>query len=63
MIEDSNALRGVWKMGVVEEAIRSKDEKVRRCKLTYRTSTGTKEVIERGVQKLIVIVPVEGDDE
>lgn len=63
LIEDSNALRGVWKMGVVEEAIPSKDNKVRRCKIMYRTSTGTREVIERAVQKLIVITPVNENDE
>ena len=62
VIEDSNTFRGVWKMGVVDEAIISKDGKVRRCKIMYKTPAGTVEVIERAIQKLIVIAPVGGED-
>ena len=61
MIEDSNAIRGKWKMGLVTNAKVSEDGKVRRCDITYKTPTGITEVIERAVQKLIVIVPVSED--
>ena len=47
-------------MGLVTEIIPSKDERVRRVKIFYRTQeTGSKQEVERAVQRLIVIVPVE----
>ena len=58
LIEDANALRGKWKMGVVSEAIVSEDGKVRKVSVTYKNPN---ETVRRPVQKLIVIVPVEGD--
>ena len=34
LIQDSNELRGVWKMGLVTEAVPSEDSKVRRVKVS-----------------------------
>ena len=58
LIEDNDALRAKWKKGVISNVIISKDGKVRRCNITYKTPNGMTETIERAVQKLIVIVPV-----
>ena len=58
LIEDSNAIRGQWKMGVVVEAIQSQDGRVRKANISYKNPN---ETVQRAVQKLIVIVPVDGD--
>ena len=44
-------------MVVVEEAILSGDNRVRKVMIAYRTKDGTRLVVERPVQKLIVLVP------
>jgi 1,4-dihydroxy-2-naphthoyl-CoA synthase len=46
-------------MALVEEAIVSADGRVRRVMISYRTDEGTKSIVERPVQKLIVIAPKE----
>ena len=50
-------LEGNWKMALVKEPIVSEDGKVRRVKLGYRTAEGTKQEVERAVQRLIPLVP------
>ena len=45
------------KMALVKEPIVSKDGKVRRVKLGYRTAEGAKEEVERTVERLILLVP------
>ena len=57
LIEDSNAIRGVWKMGIITEAMVSLDGRVRRVQVAYGEKRNT--VIERPVQKLIVLIPVD----
>ena len=60
LIQDSNEVRGKWKMGLVEEGINSLDGKVRRVKISYRTTEdGSRRVIERPVQRLILLAAVE----
>ena len=50
-------------MGLVTEAVPSEDSKVRRVKVSYRTTeTGAKQEVTRAVQKLIVLVPVDEDN-
>ena len=70
MIQDSNNLRGKYKMGIVTETYPSNDGRVRRVKVSYKNNTegpnytGAKFVsVERAVQKLIVIVPNDSDGE
>ena len=58
LVQDSNAVRGEWKMALVEEAKCSKDGRVRRVIVSYRTSLGTRKEVERPVQRLILLVPV-----
>ena len=57
LVQDLNALRSQWKMALVEEPILSEDGRVRRCEISYRSPGGTRQTVERPVQKLIVIVP------
>ena len=61
LIEDSNAIRGKWKMGLVKNVKVSEDGKVRRCNITYTSATGITQTVERAVQKLIVLVPITED--
>ena len=46
-------------MAIVEQPITSTDGKVRRAMISYKTDEGTRSLVERAVQKLIVIVPKE----
>ena len=59
-IQDSNVIRGEWKLGVIENIIDSKDGRVRNVEVRYKIGT-TNVKVKRPVQRLIVIVPVEGD--
>ena len=59
LVQDLNLVRGQWRMALVEEAIVSADGRVRRVMISYRTDEGTKSIVERPVQKLIVIAPKE----
>ena len=67
LIKDSNALRGNWKMGRVSKVKPSADSYVRRCSAFYKQVLPGKDIpksritIERPVQDLIVIVPIEGE--
>ena len=61
LVEDSDALRGEWKMARVIEAKAGEDGKVRRVRLFYKSKAGTAQEIERAVQKLILLVPADGD--
>jgi len=54
-VQDSNDVRGKWKMASVKEPLISQDGRVRRVKLNYRTDAGTDQVVERPVQRLILL--------
>ena len=56
LVQDSNQVRGEWRRGIVRVANPSRDGKVRR--VTIECSNGsTKVVLERAVQRLVVLVP------
>ena len=57
LVQDADLIRGQWKMALVEDVIPSKDNKVRRVMVTYKTEEGTRQIVERAVQKLILLVP------
>ena len=59
LLQDSNALRGQWKKAVVEEATVSSDGKVRHVRIRYRSKENKNIVIDRPVQRLILLVPVD----
>lgn len=58
ILQDSNVVRGEWKKAIVTETMRSEDGLVRRIILEY-TSGSTRIKVERPVQKVIVLVPVD----
>ena len=57
LVQDSNAVRGQWKMAIVEEVIKSGDNKVRRVIVAHSTEGGARNRIERPVRKLILLAP------
>ena len=59
LIDDANEFRGKWTMGVIVETIPSLDGRIRRVKVMYKNPN---ETVERAVQKLIVLVPVNEDE-
>ena len=58
LIQDSNVVRGQWKRGIVVEALPSKDGRVRRVKVECKSGS-TKAILDRAVQKLVVLVPLD----
>ena len=60
IIQDSNQVRGSWKKGIVVIANPSNDGRVRRVQVKYKqNNSSTMSIVERPVQKLILLVPVE----
>jgi len=59
LVQDANPVRGKWKMALVTKAIVSKDGRVRRVEITYNSPEGSRLTVERPIQKLIVIVPID----
>ena len=55
LVQDSNAVRGEWKMASVVEPKESAGGKVRRVTIACRTITGSRQEVERPVQKLILL--------
>ena len=56
LVQDANAVRGRWKMALVEASKVSADGKVRRVDISYKSAEGTRITVERAVQRLIVLV-------
>ena len=67
LIQDTNAIRGQWKLGRVSEVEKSKDGHVRNCHVKYKLFDFDSSInkrfttIRRAVQRLIVILLVEED--
>ena len=67
IVQDSNAIRGKWKLGRVVEKMPSRDGKIRDVTVMYKNmGTGgqysksvEKMFIKRSVHRLVVILPVE----
>ena len=55
LVQDSNAIRGQWKIALVEEVIESDDNKVRRVIVAHSTDGGARSRIEKPVRKLILL--------
>jgi len=62
MIQDSNVVRGEWKLGIVVDILKSKDGRVRNVEVRYKNGT-TDVKVRRAVQRLIVIVPADSEEE
>ena len=65
LIQDSNQIRGKWKLGRVSQADPSlRDGFVRNVEIQYKNEgTRTYTTIDRPVQRIIVLVPVNEDEE
>ena len=73
LIQDSNQVRGKWKLGRVVTANPGKDGKVRKVEIQHKNPVLNEKVqiykgrgyvtVERPVQRLVVIVPVDEEDE
>jgi hypothetical protein len=61
MVQDANLVRGEWTLGVIDEILISKDGRVRNVVVRYKNGT-TNMKVRRAVQRLIVIVPVDGEE-
>ena len=60
IIQDNNAPRGQWKLGTVSKSVYGIDNKVRRIEIQYKNKDSADFVtIERAVQKIAVVLPVE----
>jgi hypothetical protein len=61
LVQDSNEVRGEWKMGIVSKVLTSKDTRVRNVEVMYKR--GATEIrITRPVQRLIVLVTKEEEE-
>lgn len=61
LIQDSNAVRGNWKMGKIVKAYPSNDGKVRKVDVQYKVNDAWI-TIDRPVQKLVLLLPVRDDE-
>ena len=59
LVQDSNSVRGKWKLALVKDPLVSKDTRVRRVRLSYRTPEGSVQEVERAVQRLILLTPAD----
>ncbi|XP_033127834.1 uncharacterized protein LOC117125437 [Anneissia japonica] len=59
MVQDSNMVRGKWRIGRVTEASLSADNVERNVEAMVGTESGLKTNIKRAVQRLVVLLPVE----
>ena len=66
LIQDSNALRGHWKMGRVSNVYPGPDKKVRNVEVEYKSSTekDTSNFIKvnRPVQRLVLLLPCDNEE-
>ena len=63
LMQDENAFRGKWKKALVVEVQPSADGHVRHVTLQYRTANNIQIRVDRPVQRLILLIPVDGDAE
>ena len=62
MIQDANQVRGKWKLGRVSTADPSlRDGYVRNVEVEYKSGTREFTKVTRPVQRLVVVVPVDED--
>ena len=67
MIQDSNLVRGKWRLGRVSKIKPGDDGKVRNVEIQYKNlkiggPVGDYVTIEKAVHRLVVILPVDYDD-
>ena len=57
LIEDQNAIRGIWKLGIVKNVYPGRDNLVRDVEVEVASKDGSKTLLSRPIQKLVIIVP------
>jgi hypothetical protein len=62
LIQDSNAVRGHWKMGKVLKSYPGIDGKVRKVDVQYKINNAMS-TVDRPVQKLVLLLPVDEKDD
>ena len=62
LLQDSNVLRGEWKMGTITDIYTSRDNHVRKAEVTYKRES-TSITVSRPIQKLIILVPNESSSD
>jgi len=60
LIQDSNQLRGKWKLGRITKVYPDNNGKVRKVEVMYKSEGRAPIYILRAVQRLVVIVPADG---
>ena len=73
LIQDSNQVRGNWKLGKVSEANQGDDGKVRKVEVQYKNPKPGEPVnqyhgqgyvtVQRPVQRLVVLIPADEETE
>ena len=65
LVQDSNALRGQWKMGKVSDVYPGSDKKVRNVEVSYKGNNEKDSAnfikIKRPVQRLVLLLPCSSD--
>ena len=61
LIQDSNVVRGEWKMGIVSKILDSRDKRVRNVEVRYKNGK-TDIRVTRPIQRLIVLVPIDVEE-
>ena len=59
IIQDKDSKRSCWKLGLVLETYPAADGKVRRVLLKYINSAGTATEVQRPIQNLVILLPIE----
>ena len=66
LVQDKNALKGVWKLAQIIKTFRGSDDKIRNVTVRYKvTKAGHKYVgqpdslMNRSVRSLVIILPIE----
>ena len=57
LLEDQNAIRGIWKIGIVKNVYPGRDNLVRDVEVEVVSKDGSKTLLSRPIQKLVIIVP------
>ena len=57
LLEDQNAIRGLWKLVIVKNVYPSRDTLIRDVEVEVVRKDGSKTLLSRPIQKLVLIVP------
>ena len=67
LVKDAKSVRGHWKLGKVSKVYQSQDQHVRRCSIMYKPKLPGLQfpkssiLIDRPIQDVVVIVPVDAE--